>query len=258
MDMNEKVLRYLKDPVVVGIAAFSVGATVGFLIGRRRHKEEYIHAVPAQDWSAPRTEDGEIDFDAIKREMGITDDPDVVEEGESFVKERIVGRDVAASGTEVIFTQEVDEDEEQPEWVDHPELIREPLFAGMQDDWDYDTELKNRSSDVPYVIHKDEFWNEEMGFTQTTLTYYAGDNIMADQDDKPIYNHEAVVGPLKFGHGSGDENVFHVRNEKLKAEYEILHDRGLFSVEVLGLEIENNARAVDVRHSGNRKSRQED
>ena len=81
---------------------------------------------------------------------------------------------------------------------------------------------------------------------------------MVDEEEAPIYNHTSIVGPMKFGHGSGDQNTFHVRNHKLKAEYEIIFDPGLYSVEVLGLEIENNQRARDLKHSRDRRFRSDD
>ncbi len=109
----------------------------------------------------------------------------------------------------------------------------------------------------PNVLHKDEFYGEESGYTQVTLTYYAGDQILCDEDDSPVYNHELITGPLLFGHGSNDPNVVHIRNDKRKAEYEILFDPGLYSVDILGLEIENNTRVQDLKHSQNRKFRLE-
>ncbi len=90
------------------------------------------------------------------------------------------------------------------------------------------------------------------------MTYYAGDNIMNnDEEESPMYNHDGITGPLRFGHGSDDPNVVYIRNDKRKVEYEILYDPGLYSEEVLGLEIENNQRAKDIKHSNNRRFRLE-
>jgi hypothetical protein len=144
--------------------------------------------------------------------------------------------------------------EEEPP---HPiEAVAQSIFAGPSDDWDYEEELKHRTTSAPYVLHRDEFYADEMGYEQTTMTYYKGDNVMANQDDTPVYNHHMVVGPLLFGHGSGDPNVFHVRNDKRKEEYEIIMDDGHFSVEVLGLEMEHE-QEEDLRHAGPPKFRRE-
>lgn len=109
----------------------------------------------------------------------------------------------------------------------------EPSF----DNWDYEVELRARAlnGNTPYVIHKDEFEDNESGYSQTTLTYYKGDDILTDEHDVPIYNQHTVVGTdLPFGRGSGDPNVLYVRNERLNAEYEILLDNGRYAVEILG------------------------
>lgn len=140
---------------------------------------------------------------------------------------------------------------------DHDDYSRPIGFAKDGEDWDYVEEIRNRTPDLPYVLHKDEFYSDEMDWDQITLTYFAGDDIMADEDDKPVYDYVRVTGPLKFGHGSDDPNTFHVRNEKNQAEYEVVRFDGLFSQVVLGLEIENNMRVSDLKHSKHRTFREE-
>lgn len=126
------------------------------------------------------------------------------------------------------------------------EYIRSNVFEQTVDGWNYADEVATRSPDRPYVIHRDEFWNEEKGYDQSTLNYYAGDDIMTDSDDTPIYNYQNTVGELLFGLGSGDKNVFFVRNEKLKSEYEIIRDMDSFSSVVLGMDLDGRS---DLKHS---------
>ena len=126
------------------------------------------------------------------------------------------------------------------------EYIRSNVFEQTVDGWNYADEVATRSPDRPYVIHRDEFWNEEKGYDQSTLNYYAGDDIMTDSDDTPIYNYQNTVGELLFGHGSGENNVFFVRNEKLKSEYEIIRDMDSFSSVVLGMDLDGRS---DLKHS---------
>lgn len=125
------------------------------------------------------------------------------------------------------------------------------IFAGGVDGWDYDEELQLRTPHKPYIIHKDEFFNQEFEGDQNTLTYYSQDDIMADDSDTPVYGYEKLVGTLQFGHGSGDPNVVYVRNEDRKCEYEILFDPGSFSTEILGIYAENATREDEIRHSRN-------
>lgn len=126
------------------------------------------------------------------------------------------------------------------------EYIRSNVFEQTIDGWNYADAIATRSPDRPYVIHRDEFWNEEKGYDQSTLNYYAGDDIMTDSDDTPIYNYQNTVGELLFGLGSGDKNVFFVRNEKLKSEYEIIRDMDSFSSVVLGMDLDGRS---DLKHS---------
>jgi hypothetical protein len=118
------------------------------------------------------------------------------------------------------------------------------VFPDENDDWDYDEEVKHRTPDHPYIIHRDEYFSNEMDYRQSTLTFYEGDEILCDEQDTPVYNPEKVVGNIIFGHGSQDISICYVRNESLEAEYEILVDHGYYQQEVLGAEV-----GKDIRHS---------
>lgn len=115
------------------------------------------------------------------------------------------------------------------------------VFTVEDKDWDYDLEVARRRPDQPYILHQEEFINDEMGFRQETVTYYEGDDIMADQLDTPIYNFSTIMGDLEFGHGSRDANVVYIRNETMQMEWEVLRHKGMFAHEVLGLELEHEA-----------------
>ena len=123
------------------------------------------------------------------------------------------------------------------------------IFSGEEDDWDYTEELKYRSKDHPYIIHRDEYFAEETNNSQSTLTYYRGDNVLCDELDTPIYNMEKVVGTLVFGKGSQDPSVVYVRNESLEADYEVLLDHGYYQTEVLGQAVEDDLNSDNVKHS---------
>lgn len=257
--MNERISEIINHPkrnqalisagIVIGASAVAYG--IGYLVGRRKAYFE-VEFEPQLTLDFDMKEVREPQVIINEEELDISDptslpvgfaqgvkpppviiDHDVYVKGSEFVEEHIAGKDV-----EAVVVQETE-----------VEVISQNVFAGNDDGWDYEEETKTRNTRMPYVLHKDEFYADEKDYTQVTLTYYAGDNILVDEDDSPIYNHEQVVGPLRFGHGSGDPNVFHVRNDKLRAEYEICRDPGLYSVEVLGLEIENNQRAQDLKHS---------
>jgi hypothetical protein len=127
-------------------------------------------------------------------------------------------------------------------------------------DWNQEkeTEYRDKYPERPHVIRVEEFQANEFGFSQHTYTYYAGDQVLVDEQDVPVYNHSNVVGDLLFGYGSGDPNVVYIRNVRGKAEYEILQDHGHYAVEVLGNEIESEHAEADLKHSGDRRFRRDD
>jgi len=118
----------------------------------------------------------------------------------------------------------------------------------VDDSWDEEYELEHRNPDVPYVITVDEYIGAEFDFKQSTVTYYASDDIMANEADVPIYNWNSLMGDLRWGHGSNDKNVVYIRNESLGQEWEVLLHQGSYEVEVQGLHEEDG----ELKHSQHR------
>lgn len=254
--MNEKLTKIIDHPVTiplaVGIAAFGIGGAVGYILGRKHSIsvdysiiEKDVHEVP-----------GQLKFDVENVEVFIAehtakhDVEDVVEVREPRLAPPVQPQQTVEDNIEMQRALEAAREEEVTtvDVQDDSEPVVRSIFPSTQDEWDYDVEVPKREEYAPYVLHRDEFYGEEKDFTQTTLTYYAGDKIMTDQDDTPVYNFENVVGELKFGHGSGDPNVFYIRNEQRREEYEVIFDPGHYSVEILGLEIEEGVEK-ELRHS---------
>ncbi len=113
------------------------------------------------------------------------------------------------------------------------------------EEFDYAAEVAKRDPDEPYVITHDEFMENENGWSQATLTYYNGDDVLTDDKDIPIPDIEALVDSenlTKFGYGSRDRNVVYVRNEKIETDFEITLSQGEFSKEVAGFsELQHSA-----------------
>jgi len=129
-----------------------------------------------------------------------------------------------------------------------------------EDRWDFDSEQSTRTKEAPYIIHKDEFDADERGFTQATLTYYAIDDVITDSLDSKIGgNWRALLGELRFGHGSEDPNVVYIRNEQTEMEYEVCYTNESYEQEHGGLIYDPND-PEELRHSQHRilKMRQDD
>lgn len=88
------------------------------------------------------------------------------------------------------------------------------------------------------VISQEAFMQNDSGYTQATLTYYAEDHIVTDEQEDELSDHEKIVGPNiedKFGEQSSDPLTVHVRNDKLRMEFEIVRHPSAYSREVLGI-----------------------
>lgn len=89
----------------------------------------------------------------------------------------------------------------------------------------------------PYVISVTEFTDNETQYGQNSISYYQGDDVLADERDQPIPDIEYIVGRknLRFGDGSGDPNIVFVRNDELEVDFEVCQSLGTYAEEVLGV-----------------------
>mgnify|MGYP003589300780 FL=1 len=96
---------------------------------------------------------------------------------------------------------------------------------------------KCQKAHLPYPISYEEFTEEEQGYDKDTITYYAGDDTLADTRDEIVDNVDRLVGAdFKdyFGWRSYDDDVVYIRNKRLSLDFEILYDPGTYQEEVLG------------------------
>lgn len=103
------------------------------------------------------------------------------------------------------------------------------------DDWDYEEEVRLRRPDRAYIIHVDE--RHERDYTESSLVYYAGDDVLCDEQDTQIEDPDMVVGVDnldKFGHGSHDKDILYIRNDNLAVEIEVVKNDGNFAEIVHG------------------------
>ena len=246
--MNEQITLILKKPWVIptaiGVASFSLGAGLGYILGLRKEDENVEEPYEIPDNQMSLFESIELPDPQPEEDMELAFKDVIFEEDKEV---RLVQAPAMAPYThhELDWDAElaVDEDEDED-----AEPIVDNVFA-HSDDWDYDAELATRTSEDPYILHQDEFINGEMEYDQSTLVYYAGDDIMADESDTPLYGYPSRLGELKFGHGSTDKAVVYIRNEKLHAEWEVLLHTGRFEVEVLGNTIEQEYEEQELKHS---------
>ena len=222
-------------PVLYVLAGFLAGLGLGYFLGQRNRR---MPSPPPEELAKISNEVAAIKArreavkeikDRVRKEAAVNED--IVIAGKRFAEDPAnYDPDIRTEGPDVIITRIADED------------------------WDYEEEKKTRDSLSPYVIHKDEFWSNEMEFAQHTWTYYEGDDVMIDEEDVVVYNHDQKIGEMKFGHGSGDKDTVYIRNEKMKMEMEVLREEGLYSIEVMGMEIDRGE-DENVEHSMMKKQK---
>jgi hypothetical protein len=211
-------------PSVVGVISFGIGAGVGYAIGTYLKKDKKLDEIGTDVFRLQHALDDQNRQTEVQRQSW-----DIIAKLESEKENGPPDR-----------VQEVVDSIHASISMEDFEPESDNVFSDDEDDWDYDEELKTRTPETPYIIHRDEYYEEENGYSHSTLTYYAGDDVLVDTDDSPLYNAQQIVGTLIFGKGSGDPSVVHVRNDVLEAEYEVLLDHGYYQVEVLGQEIQDN------------------
>jgi len=121
-----------------------------------------------------------------------------------------------------------------------PDPVVSPLTSiriAPEEVWNYGLEQSLRSGNAPYIIHEDEFRGSELGYQQIACTYYAGDDVLVDEDGD-ILSIDSTVGNgnLRFGHGSGSDNVVFIRNDKLEVDMEVSRLPGSYESEASGLD----------------------
>ena len=269
--MNEKFNTLIQQkpwviPTSVGVAGFSVGCAVGYLVARRQYKflqRDMAELDMKHEAIMSTLEENQMKLDFTTAMLDQIRYDDIVadykpepepEEPKRTIDIHEVAPEVDYTVPDIPVLREIPV-EEVPDEPMPVEVVRQNVFETPDDVWDWEAERSTRSHDIPYVLHVEEYEESEMGFDQITLTYYMGDDIVTDDNDVPVYRHQNIIGDRVrelFGHGSQDANVVYIRNENLRAEYEVLRDNGSYEVDVIGLQVENALAREDLQHSRHR------
>lgn len=227
-------------PTAIGAVSFGVGAAVGYAICWHRTKLarsilESVRDVVDQVEEEIEEEQPHLPFDKRLEEIEEWTTSRVINE----IDIQEVGLDPTADGEIEVIVLEEDTEIEIADY----RAVNRSVFPANTPEWDYDVEIAKRTSEHPYIIHRDEYMNEEAeGYSQSTLTFYQGDEVLVDEQEIPIYDANRIVGTdnLVFGKGSEDPSIVYIRNDKMESEWEIILDTGYYQVEVLGAEIEHS------------------
>lgn len=128
-------------------------------------------------------------------------------------------------GSERRANEATDEDQYEPE-------------VNPVDDENFDTE-------EPYVISEEKFSEENLHYDKITVTYYAEDDVLTDDQETVIDDLDATVGydnlDLRYA-ALTNPHVIYVRNDSTSSDYEILINLNSYQETVLGLVMTPNDR----------------
>lgn len=211
------------------VGGIVVGAMVGFYFGYRFNREK----IKAEIFAESELEVEKIRSFYTKRE--VTRQEQIKPSIEELIEKK---------GYSTPILQEYESGKRPlpaPVPVNEPPASPSISFEEVQE-WDYEAELEARTPLLPYVLHQDEFNTSETGYRQIMYTYYAGDDVLVGEDERPLPHADIIVGinNLKFGHGSDDDDVVYVRNEHMELEFEITRTASSYEKEIMGHDVDKS------------------
>ena len=136
---------------------------------------------------------------------------------------------------EELFEDDAEEDTDEAEPAPINEIDEKPdlsVYTAKLKEQGYLQDVEEGGTDdmeKPYVISPDEY-GETDDYDLYSYTYYA-DKVLADEYNEPIEDVDSIIGLESLNHFGeyGDDSVY-IRNDELKADYEILLDDEKYEV----------------------------
>lgn len=237
----------LRATIGAGVVGCLVGVAGGYLIARKRLEAKYAELsrqeiAEARDHYAKRNKAEPYDtpagaLEAVSERGRIAADAVLDYQGN--------GKDEEKSEAVVVVEQETT-------------IERHNIFTDQASspEWDSDQEQSKRDAhpDEPYILTQEEYMENEPDYQQSTLTYFAEDDVLCDEKDQPIPDVDGVVGEdnlSRFGHGSRDNRVLYIRNDRIQLAFEVIKNDGSYAQEVAGF-IQHEDRPRILRMRGER------
>lgn len=247
-------LKVTKNQVILGsafVGTFSAGAGLGYVLTRRNLKAKY------ESWIAQELEEARQFYSTLNKKEEYSDPVELAakyeqsDDGLDTVEENLTD-----FVTELGYVPPIQEDVHIKKAVKSVKkqkvdknIFKENELSSFNGTWNQEEEEANRTEEAPYILHHDEFMHAEVGYKQLSLTYFEGDDVLVDDEDRPIEEVESTVGNdnlLKFGHGSKDNNVLYIRNDRMELDFEVIRTKSKYTVDVLGY-IEHSDRRTKIR-----------
>lgn len=227
---------------ISAIAGLAIGGFVGYVVTERVLRGQYDILL---DEEVERTKEfykNRSSGITIKQNNKMAEDLST-EEIFEMANERLI-RDLNYGSTEEEVRDELPEPsaaEVRPEQESRRMTIEEATAIDYESD-EIKAMLVLRNSEEPYIITVDEFMEAMPNYDKLSFTYFEGDDILADEREKPITEINATVGEdhlTMFGRFSKDKNIVYVRNERIETDFEITRDEQSFGEVVAGFKSHN-------------------
>lgn len=241
--------------VASSLVASASGAVGGYFFAKKRLEKKYAD-ISEQEIREAKTfytklykVGDENDLSTIAAKYEDPDEPAEAVVSEDDIRQAAEILDNERYSTHVSYDK-VGKTEVTEEQIEVKASIKKNIFDSQTEgngEFDQAEEFAKRERGEPYIITKDEFFENETEFSQVSFEYFEDDDVLCDEQNRALTSaeeNEAVgSGNLLFGRGSGDNNVVYIRNEKLEVEYEVRLCKGSFKEEVLGF-IEHSEKRV--------------
>jgi hypothetical protein len=230
MAVNQSTVK----TVVVSVSSMMIGAGVGYIVAEKRLAKRFEDRIAVETAqmktfytasSKPKYETPQDALKALIPEEKTNGNGTKVTTQEKVAYHKVV----KAEG----YAQDIDPEEDgenveinQYNGIIETRTVEENVFDPSQ------------SGEI-YLISDNEFIENATDYVQNTITWYQGDDVITDDQEKPLDKRETYIGPItsrSFGEQSDDPNTMHIRNEKLQLEFEVVRSPGYYAVEVLGQE----------------------
>lgn len=130
---------------------------------------------------------------------------------------------------------------------DDPQPNPEDIGDGVE-------ERSARDKTRPYVIEAAEWYTNDTDYDQITLTYWADDDVLADDAERVVMDVDTIVGGTnlhRFGFQSDNPDIVYVRNDRLRADYEISKDERNYAEVVHGIDPDSSSNDTPRRMRSN-------
>lgn len=236
-------MNYTRQIVIGTTSGLAVGGFLGFIITKKVLEKKYEDIV--------RTEIQAVkDYYKLIRKVDILPEDlrrDLPEDVRDEMSDHLLemGRAAVLAQTYGYSTPTEEDDdiddapsvsEVRPEQESRKMTIEEAREIDTFDEV-YQHMIANRSDKEPYILTIDEYMTDDPEYQKVSVTFYEGDDTLADDRDTVIPEVEEHLGTdalTKFGIYSKDVNIVYVRNERKKMDFEVVRNMASYVEMVAG------------------------